>query len=195
MNQNLKTNAMKKISSFLLLIVTVVAVNAQDTLVLKNGSRVGGKFLNGNQGVISLQTASGIVKFKTDEVASMSFCTPTKGNGDSQGVSAGSSASSSSYSCNNCDDNRKNKGRITFACNMCSGAGRLEIKNENGKEKDGALLLVTLDSEHHNWLSRQILPPGNYKWTYSDTGNNAASGSFNIQTGDEKKIVLFEKEN
>lgn len=187
---------MKKILIIMLLVAPVVLLKAQDTLIMKNGSKAGGKFISGNDGVIKMKTETGIQTYKTEDVSAMKFCTPTKGSGKAQsspGVSYSNSARS--YSGSPCDETPEGKGSISFECNMCSGEGRLEINNENRDEKDGALFLVTLDSQHHAWVNRQILVPGKYNWTYSDSGNNASSGSFILKEGDKKKIVLFEKEN
>lgn len=187
---------MKQFIVFSLVLALCTSLKAQDTLVMKNGLKVGGKFIDGNGGVIRMKTDAGIMSYKTDEVSSMKFCTPTRGGGKAEsGTGISCSTAAGSYSGTPCDDNLEGKGSISFECNMCSGEGKLEIKNENGKESDGGLLLVTLDEQHHHWFNRHILKPGKYKWTYSDSGKNASSGSFILKAGEERKIILFEKEN
>ena len=187
---------MKQILFLSLTVALAMTVNAQDTLIMKNGTRVGGKFISGDGGVIYMKNAAGATTtYKTDEVASMMFCTPTKGNGPSYSTSAGSHSNAGGTDCHPCDEQLKGKGSISFQCNMCSGEGRLEIKNDNRNEKDGALFLVTLDKDHHCWINKQVLMPGSYTWTYTDTGNNASSGAFTIRAGEQRKIILFEKEN
>jgi hypothetical protein len=197
---------------FFLLATFPIAVSAQkkaDTVTLKNGQTIAGFIYKMDGGRIYVAGQSDSVVYTVDEVQSLMFCHEVRGKGYSSGSSspcpcddktisdkAGSSKNGSdSYSGNPCDDNDKEeKGTVVFRCNMCGSNGSLQINSSGKANKTDSKTTFSLDRGERFSVHREYLPPGEYTWTYSDTNKNSTKGKFTIQKGEEKRIVLFEKE-
>jgi hypothetical protein len=197
---------------FLLLTILSYGVSAQkkeDTLTLKNGQVITGYIYKMDGGKIFLTRQTDSVMYTADEVQSIMFCHEVRGKGASYSSSspcpcddktisdkAGSSKNrSDSYSGNPCDDNDKEeKGMVIFRCNMCGNNGSLQINSSGKGNKTDSKTTFSLDKGERFSLHTEHLPPGEYTWVYNDTNKNSTKGKFTIRNGEEKKIVLFEKE-
>ena len=184
----------KFIIFFLLLSVSVCAQAQLDTLQLKNHKKVAGYIFKMDDGKISIASGKDTAVYTADEVQGIMFCHAVRGSGSSYSSGKTSSSSSSSYSGNPCDENAAEKGTVLFRCNRCGGSGSLSIKGKNDDSKTSALCAFTLDEGESFFEHAEKLWPGNYTWSYSDDHNNATSGKLTIKKGEEKKIILFEKE-
>lgn len=188
---------MKKIIMLLMVSAfTCCYVHAQsDTLKLKNGKTIAGYIFKMKDDKISIASGGDTTVYKADDVAAIMFCHKTNGSGSSYSKSDESySKSSYSYSGNPCDNDDTGKAKVTFQCNMCGGEGMLEIKGKNGNSKTTEKCSFTLDEGENYFEHVAKLYPGEYTWTYHDTNKNATSGKLTIIKGEDKKIVLFEKE-
>jgi hypothetical protein len=197
---------------FLLLTTVSFGVSAQkseDTIVLKNGQTVAGYIYKMDDGKIAIAKKTDSVVYTADEVQAIMFCHEVRGKGTSSGSSspcpcddktisdkAGySKKRSDSNSGNPCDDNDKEeKGTVVFRCNMCGNNGSLQINSSGKGNKTDSKTTFSLERADRFSLHTEHLPPGEYTWIYSDTNKNSTKGKFTIQKGEEKKIVLFEKE-
>lgn len=83
---------MKAILFFMLCIITVQSLVAQDMVTLKNGKVIGCKIISLSYG-IKLLIAKDTVKYTVDEVASLMFCSSNKNCPDSDTNSNGGSRS------------------------------------------------------------------------------------------------------
>lgn len=196
-----------KQSLFFLLALLPFAVIAQkklDTIVLKNGKAIPGYIYKMEGGTISIASNGDSITYTADEVQSLMFCHSVRSNGISSGGSSMaksksrtsiSSGSGASYSGNPCDDNNEEKGIIIFQCNMCGNKGAISIKGGMDNSKTTGTYSFELDNGERFTTYTQRLPPGTYSWAYKDNAKNQTKGTFTIQKGEEKKIILFEKEN
>jgi hypothetical protein len=197
---------------FLLLGALPLTVSAQkkaDTITLKNGQTIAGYIYKMDEGKIYVAKQKDSVVFTADEVQTIMFCHEARGCGTSSGSSSSSSpcndkavggntgftnSSSDSYTGNPCNDKNEEKGIVVFRCNMCGSRGSLQITGGRIGSKTSSNTKFTFGNGEKFIVHEERLLPGEYNWTYSDTNRNTAKGKFTIQKGEEKKIVLFEKE-
>lgn len=209
---------MKKCFFFLLTVLAtaVVAQKKTDSIILKNGKTVSGIIYKLDAGKIYLARTADSLVYTADEVQSMMFCSlgsrnnpcadappippahPPAGAGTSKMVSTNASTFSSFDDTESpalsTDREDAEKGTVVFKCNMCGNKGTLTINGENGNNKSKAEYTFTMEKEKHFFVYAAKLLPGEYSWNYRDNSNNASKGKLLINKGDEKKIVLFEKE-
>ncbi len=194
--------------------ITLLAQTKADKLTLKNGDVVTGSIYKMDNGKIYLARVKDSVVYTADELQTIAFCntnnkpctdassnattTSATTNGMQKSVSTNASTFSSFEDKEDQvigaekDDNEK--GVVTFKCNMCGNSGTLTINGENGSNKSKAKYTFTMEKDKHFFVYAAKLLPGEYNWNYSDNSNNATKGKLQINKGDEKKIVLFEKE-
>jgi hypothetical protein len=193
---------------FLLLAILPFAAAAQkklDTIVLKNGKTIPGYIYKMEGGTISITNNGDSITYTAAEVQSIMFCHSVRSNGASSGSGYSNSESKSktsmssgggaSYGAKPCDDNNQEKGAIIFQCNMCGSKGAISIKGGMDNSKTTGTYSFELDNGERFTTYTQRLPPGTYTWTYKDNASNQTKGTFTIQKAEEKKIILFEKEN
>lgn len=107
---------MKTILFFMLCIITVQSLIAQDTVILKNGKVVPGKIISLSYG-IKLLTAKDTMKYTADEVASIMFCNSNKNCPDSntnsnRGSSAVTGENTKDNPCNCIHKQNESAGKI-----------------------------------------------------------------------------------
>jgi hypothetical protein len=202
---------------FLLLTTLPMSLLAQqkpDTVKLKNGQVIAGYIYKIDDGKIYIAASGDSLVYNADEVQSLMFCHSLRSNmpyasssSDSKS-NTGSSGSSKSYSntstFSSLDDtdspvlfsekDDEKKGVAIFRCNMCGANGSLLIRGANDNSKSSATYTFSMEKDKHFFVYAAKLLPGEYNWKYSDTNNNETKGSLIIRKGEEKKIVLFEKE-
>ncbi len=174
-----------------------------DTIVLKNGKTVAGYIYKMEDGTISVSSNGDSTSYTAGEIKSIMFCNAVRSNSNSSGSSASgsknktskSSGTGYSYGGKPCDENNEEKGTVVFLCNRCGSKGSLSINGGMDNSKTTGNYTFELEKGEKFTTYSQHLPAGTYSWVYKDTSNNQTKGSFSIQKGEEKKIILFEKEN
>ncbi len=194
--------------------ITLLAQTKTDKLTLKNGNVVKGNIYKIDDGKIYLGRAKDSVMYTADEIQTVTFCNTTyKPCTDASSIATNTTTTNSSMqrsvSTNAStfssfedkedqligaekDDNEK--GLVTFKCNMCGNKGTLVINGVNDSKTSKAKYSFTMEKDKHFFVYVAKLLPGDYSWNYRDNSNNASKGNLIINKGDEKKIVLFEKE-
>lgn len=107
---------MKTTLLFMLCIITVQSLVAQDTVILKTGKVVPGKIISLRNG-IKLLIAKDTIKYTADEVASLMFCSSNKNCSDgdmnsNSGSSSVTSESTKNNSCNCMHEQNESAGRL-----------------------------------------------------------------------------------
>jgi hypothetical protein len=186
---------MKKLIIAMSTVAAALATHAQDTLVLRSGTVVGGKFIKMDDGVIVIKTSAETKEYKAGEIKMMKFCSPVKGSGPSHSEGRSYSNSSSSSGGTPCDVKEDTeKGTVLFECNMCGTKGSLKIYGREKNENNTSVVRFSADEAGYRFNHKERLIEGEYKWEYQDNRNNAANGVLKIKKGETKKIILFEKE-
>jgi CCR4-NOT transcriptional regulation complex NOT5 subunit len=188
-----------------------------DTVILKNGKTIPGYIYKMENGLIYIANTADSLVFTADQVQTLMFCHSVRSNGPCASAAASSTSSSSSRSSSgssksfsrNADTfssidadatvesvfEKDDAARpaVLFSCNMCGASGNLSIKGTNSTLST-ATYTFTLEKGKSYFVYAVKLLPGEYNWKYSDTNNNETKGSFIVNNGEKKKIVLFEKE-
>jgi hypothetical protein len=193
------------ISFFIVASFVASAQKKADTVVLKNGQSVAGYIYKMEGNKIYIAKLSDTSVYNASEVQSLMFCHPVRSNEPCSGSSSsyssngssslsGSSASEgNSYSGSSETKTDSEKGVVIIQCNMCGGKAELFIKGENGKSKTTTRVGTTL-ANGEVFSHKEKFLPGTYYYTYTDSNKNTATGFFTIEAGEEKKIILFEKQ-
>lgn len=202
----------------------LMAQQKADTVKLKNGQVIPGYIYKLDDGKIYVARSADTLVYNAAEVQTIMFCHPagnrkqvnavpayvsTAENGSVAGKSISGSGTSNSYSYNagtfsSLDENvspyfpaekdAAEKGSVTYTCHMCGGSGSLLIRGANTGSTSSATYSFTMEKDKHFFVYAVKLLPGEYNWTYSDTNNNGTKGSLTIKKGEDRSIVLFEKE-
>lgn len=210
---------MKKYFFFLagILPLSLIAQQKLDTVILKNGKTIPGYIYKMDNGLIYIASTADSLVFTADQVQTLMFCHSVRSSGpcasttafSTSSYSSRSSSSSSKSVSRNADTfssidgdatpesvfekDDAGKPAVLFRCTMCGGSGNLSIKGTNSNQST-ATYTFTLEKRKSSFVYAVKLLPGEYTWKYSDTNNNETKGSFIINKGEKKKIVLFEKE-
>jgi hypothetical protein len=191
---------MKK-NIFLLLMAFSCTANAQkktDTITLKNGQTVSGHIYKMEDSRIFIARQKDSAFYKADEVQTIMFCSDARSSINCPDMKPAKARSSNTTSGNVQQENLvvsnddKEKGSVTFRCNMCGDKGNLLIEGGAGKSKIIYNHTFTLDNGKSFFQHTAELQPGEYRWSYADLNNNETKGKFIIGKGEQKKIVLFE---
>ncbi len=172
---------------------TVKAQKKTDTITLKNGETVSGHIYRMEDSRIFIAREKDSAFYKADEVQTIMFCSDVRSSSncpDKVSVKDNSSTTVNS-TITNVD---KEKGIVTFRCNMCGGKGNLSIEGGSGTSKVTYTHTFNLDKGNSFFKHTAELQPGEYRWSYMDANNNATKGKFIIGKGEQKKILLFENE-
>ena len=187
---------MKKLLLMMSMVTAVFAAYAQDTLVLRSGTRVGGTVVKMDKGIITIRAGEETKEYKAGEVIMMMFCSNVKGGGSSCNEGSGSYTSrSSSPGGTPCDvTQHEEKGTVIFECNMCGTKGSLKIYDNDKNEKNTSTVKFSANETGYRFRHKEQLGEGEYRWEYADNRNNTTHGILKIKKGETKIITLFEKE-
>ncbi len=204
--------------------VSVMAQQRADTVKLKNGQVIPGYIYKLEGGKIYVARSADTLVYNAAEVGSIMFCHPARNktqgfstpaylsaseNRSVPGKNISGSGTSNSYSYNagtfssfNEKDSPRfpaekddaEKGSVTYKCNMCGGSGSLLIRGANTGSTSSATYTFTMEKDKHFFVYAVKLVPGEYNWTYNDTNNNGTKGNLIIKKGEDRGIILFEKE-
>jgi hypothetical protein len=186
---------MKQLVLVVFLFFKFIAAGAQDTLTLKSGSKVGGKIIKMEDGIIQIKQGKEIVTYTVDEVGGISFCSTVKGKGPS--YSKGNSGFSKSNSSeggknfNEVEDNN-NKGTVIFECIVCGTEGSLKIYGTKENSKSTSQVKFSSDETNFRFGHKELLLPGEYNWEYKDNKNKPTGGKLLVKAGEISRIQLFE---
>jgi hypothetical protein len=192
-----------KSTIFLLMLSLPFAVVAQkkpDTITLKNGQTISGYIYKMEDSRIFIAGQKDSAIYRADEVQTIMFCHDAGSNRNCPDIvpvkadnsnTASNNTQQNNYSVSN---NDKEKGSVTFRCNMCGSKGNLAIEGGAAQSKVTYNHTFNLDNGNSFFQHTAELQPGEYRWSYADMNNNETKGKFTIGKGEQKKIVLFEKE-
>jgi hypothetical protein len=201
----------------------IVAQKKMDTVLLKTGQIIGGHIYKMEGDAVYIATGKDSVVYRADEIKTLMFCHQVRSKEPCNASGSSSSSSGSSYTrttnVNNSSESstaminapsqenipfskekkemyfKKGLGLLNVTCNQCRGSYTFKLWAQLKDSKTEETINSQSDGNNYKFYYSNWLEPGEYNWSYSDTNNNKAKGTIIIKKGEERNIILFEKEN
>jgi hypothetical protein len=180
----LKFGRMKKVIIAFCLLIVCRTSNGQDTVYLKTGQIITGKF-------ISIQCLNVKIKSSTKEML-IPLNKLEKVISDGKIININIPCPEVRPSVKTQKETPDSlSGVVLLECYMCAEKGRLEFISQDSIKTISNFSFLTNEAPYL-YRHREKLPPGKYNWFYSDNYNMKTKGKLVVLANKEIKIVLFE---